>query len=170
MKKKLLNIIWNFVWNYLQNSNKFRFFGQDNWFWSKVHDDKQNVLNSEMIAWYIKPVVVIEVFDIQSSLQFPYTVTLDSFLMGVGNVIRKCQNDYHCRIISQKGLTWTNSNRDFYLDVYTIFKSDKINDMDHMRISGTEPSSVFMSQRVSLKSWKVRTKNCLNKLKPKGMV
>ena len=26
--------------------------------------------------------------------------------------------------------------------MYTPFKSDKINDMDHMRISGTEPSSV----------------------------
>ena len=27
------------------------------------------------------------------------------------------------------------------------FKSDIINDMDHMRISGTEPSSVILSQR-----------------------
>ena len=27
------------------------------------------------------------------------------------------------------------------------FKSDLINDMDHMRISGTEPSSVILSQR-----------------------
>ena len=36
--------------------------------------------------------------------------------------------------------------RDFYLDVYTIFKSDLINNMDHMRISGTEPSSVILSQ------------------------
>ena len=26
------------------------------------------------------------------------------------------------------------------------FKSDLINDMDHMRISGTEPSSVILSQ------------------------
>ena len=38
------------------------------------------------------------------------------------------------------------SNRDFYLDVNIIFKSDLINDMDHMRISGTEPSSVILSQ------------------------
>ena len=37
---------------------------------------------------------------------------------------------------------------DFYLDVYTIFDftSDLINNMDHMRISGTEPSSVILSQ------------------------
>ena len=37
-------------------------------------------------------------------------------------------------------------HRDFYLDVYTIFKSDLINNMDHMRISGTKPSSVILSQ------------------------
>ena len=38
-------------------------------------------------------------------------------------------------------------HRDFYLDVYTIFKSDLINNMDHMRISGTKPSSVILSPR-----------------------
>ena len=36
--------------------------------------------------------------------------------------------------------------RDFYSDVYTILKSEWINNMDHMRISGTEPSSVILSQ------------------------
>ena len=36
--------------------------------------------------------------------------------------------------------------RDYYLDVYTSFKSDLINNMDHMRISGTEPLSVILSQ------------------------
>ena len=37
--------------------------------------------------------------------------------------------------------------RDFYQDVYTIYiKSDLINAMDQMRISGTEPSSVILSQ------------------------
>ena len=36
--------------------------------------------------------------------------------------------------------------RDFYLGVYTILKSDLINKVDHMRISGTEPSSVILSQ------------------------
>ena len=36
--------------------------------------------------------------------------------------------------------------RDFYLYVCTIFKPDLINNMDHMRISGTEPSSVILSQ------------------------
>ena len=30
--------------------------------------------------------------------------------------------------------------------MYTPFKSDFINKMDHMRISGTEPSSVILSQ------------------------
>ena len=32
-----------------------------------------------------------------------------------------------------------------YLDEYNIFKSDLINDMNHMRISDTEPSSVILS-------------------------
>ena len=39
-----------------------------------------------------------------------------------------------------------NMKRDFYSDVYTIFVSDLINNMDHMRISGTEPSPVILSQ------------------------
>ena len=30
--------------------------------------------------------------------------------------------------------------------MYKPFKSDWINNMDHMRISGTEPSSVILSQ------------------------
>ena len=34
------------------------------------------------------------------------------------------------------------------------FKSDRINNMDHMRISGTEPSSVILSQKSIFKSWK----------------
>ena len=55
--------------------------------------------------------------------------------------------------------------------MYTpIFESDWINDIDHMRISGTEPSSVILSQTSNLKSWKVTIKKCLNKPKPKGMV
>ena len=37
--------------------------------------------------------------------------------------------------------------RDFYLDdCIHPFKSDLINNMDHMRISGTEHSSVILSQ------------------------
>ena len=31
--------------------------------------------------------------------------------------------------------------------MYTRFKADLINDMDHMCILGTEPSSVILSQR-----------------------
>ena len=31
--------------------------------------------------------------------------------------------------------------------------------MDHLRISGTEPSSVILSQTFSIKSWKVMPKN-----------
>ena len=36
--------------------------------------------------------------------------------------------------------------RDFYSDVYIILSRDLINNMDHMRISGTQPSSVILSQ------------------------
>ena len=39
-----------------------------------------------------------------------------------------------------------------------------------MRISGTEPSSVILSETGSLKSWQVMTKKSQNKLKPKGIV
>ena len=35
-----------------------------------------------------------------------------------------------------------------------------------MRISGTEPSSVILSQTGSIKNWKLITKKCQNKLKP----
>ena len=35
-------------------------------------------------------------------------------------------------------ILYTNMKRDFYKDVYTILKSDLINNMDHMRISGIE--------------------------------
>ena len=40
--------------------------------------------------------------------------------------------------------------------------------MDHMRISGTEPSSVILSQkRDSFKSWKVMSQNCQKQAKAK---
>ena len=38
------------------------------------------------------------------------------------------------------------NKRDFYQDVYTILNRIKFH-MDHMRISGIEPSSVILSQR-----------------------
>ena len=45
------------------------------------------------------------------------------------------------------------------IKMYTPFNTDLINNMDHMRISGTEPSSVILGQKSSLKSWKVMPKN-----------
>ena len=54
-------------------------------------------------------------------------------------------------------------NRDFYSDVYTIL----IINMDHMRISVTEPSSVILSQAKKFKSWNVMSEKCQIKLKPK---
>ena len=47
------------------------------------------------------------------------------------------------------------------------FESDLINNMDHMRISGTEPSSVILNQ-TKFKKLKIDTKRCRNKINPKG--
>ena len=41
--------------------------------------------------------------------------------------------------------------------MYTPFKSDLINYMDRMRISGTEPSSVTLSQTIKFKKLKIDT-------------
>ena len=52
------------------------------------------------------------------------------------------------------------------------FKSDIINNMNHMRISGNEPSSVIL-RKIHVKWFqrkKMLTRKCQNKLKPKGMV
>ena len=68
-----------------------------------------------------------------------------------------------------KVASW-NIKRDFYKDLYTLLKPHLINSMDHMRVSGTEPSSVVLSQRSNFKSWKEMSQTCQNKLKPKGMV
>ena len=40
--------------------------------------------------------------------------------------------------------------------------------MDHMRISGTEPSSVIISKKNVFTSWKEMSQSCQNKLNPKG--
>ena len=39
--------------------------------------------------------------------------------------------------------------------------------MDHMRISGNEPSSVILRQIVVSKKWKMLTQRCQKMLKPK---
>ena len=39
------------------------------------------------------------------------------------------------------------------------FNLDLINNMDHMRISGTEPSLVILRQKGSFKSWNVIPKS-----------
>ena len=54
--------------------------------------------------------------------------------------------------------------------MYTHFKSDLINNMDNIRISGTESSSVILSQQSRLKSWQEMFQKCQIKLKPNGMV
>ena len=51
------------------------------------------------------------------------------------------------------------------------FKSDEIYNMDHMRISGTEPSSVILNQtKNKVQNMRSDTKRCQKKVKPKGMV
>ena len=50
------------------------------------------------------------------------------------------------------------------------FKSDLINNMDHMRISGNEPSSMILGQTKSFQTLKMIARKCQIKLKPKGIV
>ena len=40
-----------------------------------------------------------------------------------------------------------NIKRDFYSDVYTFFSQNSNYNMDHMLISGTEPSSVILAKK-----------------------
>ena len=54
--------------------------------------------------------------------------------------------------------------------MYTPFSTNLINNIDHMRSSGTEPSSVILRQRKLFKKLKNDAQKCLNKLKLKGMV
>ena len=59
---------------------------------------------------------------------------------------------------------------DFYSDVYTIFSRILINNMDHMHISGTEPSSVileiiilfFLIMNICVSSLSLNMSNTLN--------
>ena len=53
--------------------------------------------------------------------------------------------------------------------MYTPFLIGFNQHMDHMRISGTEPSSVILSQTMQFKMLTSDAQNYLNKLKPKGM-
>ena len=48
------------------------------------------------------------------------------------------------------------------------FKSDLIKNMDQMRISGTEPSSLILSQKSGFKSWKGIPKRCQKQAETKG--
>ena len=57
----------------------------------------------------------------------------------------------------------------YTVSIYTIFNRDLINHMDHMRISGNEPSSLILSQTKELLKLKAMPLKC-SKLKPKCMV
>ena len=50
------------------------------------------------------------------------------------------------------------------------FKSEWINNMDHMRISGNEPSSVILSETMLIQKLKMIAQKFQNKVKPNGMV
>ena len=49
------------------------------------------------------------------------------------------------------------------------FRPDLINYMNHMHISGTEPSSVILSQGKLFKKLKNDAQKCQNKMKPNGI-
>ena len=50
------------------------------------------------------------------------------------------------------------------------FNSDLIYNIDHMRISGNEPSSVILSQTKWFRTLNMIAKKCQIKVKPNGMV
>ena len=54
--------------------------------------------------------------------------------------------------------------------MYTPFLIGFNTNMDHMRISGIETSSVILSQTKGFQKLKMMDQKCQNKLKPKGMV
>ena len=51
--------------------------------------------------------------------------------------------------------------------MYTPFNSDLMNNMDHMRISGTEPSLVFLSQTKQFKNLKSDAQKVSNQAEAK---
>ena len=50
------------------------------------------------------------------------------------------------------------------------FETGLINNMDHIRISGTGPSSVILSETKKFKKLKSEAPKCRKFLKPKGIV
>ena len=57
-------------------------------------------------------------------------------------IFKKIKEQYHTMIIK---LLMKIQNKDFcFIDGYTILKSDRISNMDHMRISGIDPLSVIL--------------------------
>ena len=67
------------------------------------------------------------------------------------------QQNYHFK----QFWTFTPSfGRNFLLRCIHHFKLDLINNMDHMRISGNETSSVILSQKSIFKSWKEVSQTC----------
>ena len=64
-----------------------------------------------------------------------------------------------------------NINKRLLLRRIHHFKTDLINTMDNLRISGTEPSSVILSKKKGFSKVEKRCpKRAKNKRKPKGMV
>ena len=64
------------------------------------------------------------------------------------------------QILQEKSQYLKQKDTTYCLDGYTILKSDLINNMDHMHISGIEPSSMILSQTkeiVKLEMWWPKT-------------
>ena len=62
------------------------------------------------------------------------------------------------RLLQQRDQCWRFKTR-LLLRCIHNFKSDFINNIDHMRISGIEPSSVILSQTSSFKNWNEMSKS-----------
>ena len=84
-----------------------------------------------------------------------------SFLYTETSFVIQCWYPHLCCQWHEEGLSdsWIKYKQRLLLRRIHHFKSDYFNNMDHMRISVTEPSSEILSQESSFKNWKEMSKS-----------
>ena len=120
---------------------------------SKV--EKQLLLNN--IVQYT-PFMVIYLSDITSTIVCVSSIVMQSLELFL---------EWAITIICI--MRW-NLKRDFYLDVYTILNRIQSTIWIICAFRALNPHRWSLAKQSNLKSWKVITKKCLNKMEPKGMV
>ena len=131
----------------------------------------------DMWHWQLSPyrenAYLIELSGIQCIKHYFPTIRLHAvgknslwFTIVFFNSFYFTTQNYYMKSIRKRGFQY---KKRLLLICIHHFKSDLINNMDHMRISDNEPSSVVLSQRSNFKSWKEMSQTCQNKLKSKRM-